>query len=427
MKKDFIIAIVIFLVVITAHFNGILCSTGDTRWYLPVAISIIRHGDINLDEYADTADMKLPLWSYSHFIKNNHIYNDYPIGTSVVALPFVLVLDNMASRMFKIDLEDYLRVDSAGIEVFIASFIVALTAVFIYYLSRMYLGCFMSAFLTFIFAFCTSSWSMASRSLYQHGPVMLFLVISLYLILLGKKNFLFIQLAGVVLAFSFLIRPTNLIPLLIFSGYVFCKYRKYFLSYIIWPTIILGIFLFLNLSIYHMVFPTYYWPNRVVAKSNYFQGLVGTLFSPGRGLYVFTPILLFSVFGIIIKIRKRVFNDLDFSILSIVILHWLAMSITMIWWGGHCFGPRFFTDMLPYHIYFLIPAAKYILESKAQRKLFLGSLFLLLAFFSFFVHCRGAVSCQPHRWSSEPTNIDEDRKRLWDWSDLQFFRGLFPK
>ena len=41
---------------------------------------------------------------------------------------------------------------------------------------------------------------------------------------------------------------------------------------------------------------------------------------------------------------------------ALALLHWIAMSAYVAnWWAGQCYGPRFFTDLTPVFVLFLIP------------------------------------------------------------------------
>ena len=65
------------------------------------------------------------------------------------------------------------------VEVAIASTLVALTAMLLFFTARLYLGAAGSIALALLFAFGTSAWSTASRALWQHAPAMLMLTAAL--------------------------------------------------------------------------------------------------------------------------------------------------------------------------------------------------------------------------------------------------------
>jgi hypothetical protein len=54
----------------------------------------------------------------------------------------------------------------------------------------------------------------------------------------------------------------------------------------------------------------------------------------------------------------------------------------------------------------------------------LRAAFVLLAGLSFLIHLRGATTWTVHDWNTNPSNIDVEPGRIWDWRDAQFLRGL---
>jgi hypothetical protein len=157
------------------------------------------------------------------------------------------------------------------------------------------------------------------------------------------------------------------------------------------------------------------------------QALLGNLFSPARGLLVFSPVFLFSFYGPWLKLREAHSDMLDLFLAGIIVAHWLLISSFGHWWAGNSCGPRFFSDMTPYFVYLLIPVVKRSTELKGLRKVAISTFFLLLLAVSFFVHCRGATSWEVYWWNLRPVDVDTNPQRLWDWSDLSFLRGISGK
>lgn len=487
------IIILIFIAVFTTYLkSSVINAGGDTRWSIPVAMSIIKEGNTNIDEYP---------FSYGISI-DGHIYSYFPIGVSLIAVPLVFIIDEVSERIFSFNLSEYIKYKAPGrIELFIASLITALTAVFIYLIAHSCLGNKKySLLLAFIFAFCTSAWSTASRALWQHGPSMLMLTTSLYLILLAKSRPWLIQFVSLPLAFSYVIRPTNSIPILLLTVYILIQYEKYFIRYLLWAMVIAVPFFLYNFSVYHYFLSPFYLPQRIGQTVNFWEALAGNLISPSRGLFIFSPILLFSIYGVILRIKnkhlRRIIDDktekenslvligslfiligilcnewtltalfsqdgviafsnrkliwffdlfliitgvffirkksfdikfdkLDYFLLGIIILHWLAISSHKTWWGGSSFGPRYFSDIIPYFIYFLIPVVERIPKLKGIKKIILASILFCFITISFFIHYRGATSWDTFvLWHSKPVSVIEKPERLWDWHDLQFLRGI---
>ncbi|MHB1326126.1 MAG: hypothetical protein ACYC0L_07990 [Thermoleophilia bacterium] len=392
-------------------------------------MSIAKDGDTDLDEY-ETLIAKYNQYAVQNI--NGHTYYYFPIGSSVLAVPFVISIDKSSDRIFHTDLNSYLSQNLpqdqfehrlAMIQMFIASFYVALTAVFVYLMGELFFKSKLHSLLfALIFSFCTPAWSVASLELNQHGPSMLMLIIALYLILLSKKKPGLIQFASIPLAFSYVIRPTNSLSILLLTVFVFIQYRKYFVSYILWSLFIAVPFLIYNLKIYGSLLSPYYSPQRIGSSPTFLEALAGNLVSPGRGLFIYSPILLLSILGIFIKVRKGQLEKLDGFLISIIILHWITISSFPHWWGGSSFGPRFFTDMMPYFIYFLIPVIARLAQLQGVKKGVLAVGFLSLFLISFFIHHQGATSFAVRSWVGDPVNVDQASYRLWDWHDLSFLR-----
>jgi hypothetical protein len=425
----------LFLVVLYVHFRGI-ATLYDSLWTIPTTLSIIHQGNIDLDEYASV----IREGDYRVTTLNGHLYPTFPIGGSVIAVPFVLVIDKVWG-LSGLDLYEQLQQYSFEdrpqewmiTEVFIASFIVAVTSVLLYILAGWYLKRGHALLVAGVFAFCTSAWSTASRALWQHGPSMLMLTMTLCLFVAAKKRPWLIQLAGVPLAFSFVVRPTNAISVLLLTVLVFVEHRPYFVRFVLWATLIVAVpFLLFNVSLYASVLPPYYremigkTPLGTVtalgANPDFFGTLAANLISPSRGLFVFSPILLFSIYGMISKWRRGEMERLDYFLLGIIFLHWIVISSYSIWWGGWSFGPRFFADMIPYFMYFLIPGVAAVGRSAGRRGVALTAVLIVLMIASCFIHYRGATSSGPQFWNAFPENIDLAPERVWDWRDPQFLR-----
>ena len=181
----------IFLIVFVSHFISRNVTSFDSAWSIHTAMSIIKEGNTDLDEYREAEN--------DHRIEtvNGHLYTIFPIGVSIIAIPFVYIMDKGIGPLLSIfpSLEKYIRSRSHQP------------------LSSLSLNKKGSLLMAFIFAFCTSSWSTASRGLWQHGPTMMMLTITLYLILLAKRKPRLIQFTGLTLAFAYVIRPTNSISI----------------------------------------------------------------------------------------------------------------------------------------------------------------------------------------------------------------------
>ncbi|MBE0429019.1 MAG: hypothetical protein IBX61_04005 [Thermoleophilia bacterium] len=416
---DLTIASLILAIVVLVYSIS-MPVVADSRWSVHTAMSVIKEGNINLNEYRQV------LAANNYYMIENHegnLYNRFPIGVSLMVVPLVFIYDRFAG------LGEVVKTTiPSEVELYAASIIVAAAGIFIFLIGKKCTGKrWQGLLLAAVFAFATSAWSTAGLALWQHGPTMLMLSAALYLILLARERPALIQLAALPLSFSFIVRPTNAIPIVLFSIYVFLEHRRYFLRYALLGILLALPFLALNYSIYGQLVSPYYSPDRLGTTSGiprFLVGLAGTTISPGRGLFLFSPVLLLSLAGIYLKVRSRRFYRLDYFLAAIILLHWFSISSVMQWWGGHSYGPRFFADMIPFFIYFLIPVFERISSLKSRLTTSAAwSLVAVLVLFSVFVQFRGATCSQVQSWNVRP-EIHENRERLWDYGDISYLSGI---
>jgi hypothetical protein len=400
----------IFCFVYLIYLNSGVMTSFDSRWTLPTARSIITQGNADLDEYRDEIGGK----DYRVENIDGHLYSVFPIGAAVASLPFIWIFNDEVVR------ETY-----PDIERLIASLFMATAAVFIYLIAARTTGNRkMSLLLVFVFACCTSVWSTASRALWQHGPSILMLAISLDLVILAKTRPAVVQYVGLPLVFSFIVRPTNSISIGLLTLFILLEHRRYFIRYLTWSFLLALPFFLYNFSVYHSILSPYYLPQRAGSFQNFLPALAGHLLSPSRGLFIFSPVLLFSICGLFWKAGKKALERLDVFILAIIVLHWLTISSFAHWWAGHSYGPRFFADVIPYLIYLLIPGVAGLSALKGLKKRICAAVFVLLMAMSFLIHMRGATTQAVYEWNYRPVSVDKAPERIWDWHDPQFLRGL---
>lgn len=424
-RRDVWIALFLFAAVIATQFNGHAIHLGDTRWYIPTALSLIHEGNTNLDEYHDMITWREAYATRSY---QGHIYNRYPIGPTLVALPFVYLLDRLAFYIFGLDLyaqsqREYLGRLESAVSVILAAF----ATVVVYFLGRLYLNPLNSLILSLIFAYGMNTWPIASQSLWQHGPSMLMLGLTLYFLLRAERSDRWVYVAAVPLFFSYAIRPTNALSVALFSLYVFLRHRKRF-------PLFMGIGLVTLIPLFadgyaksgRLLDPYYLLADGGTARTSpRWDGLPGTLFSPGRGLFIYSPVLLFALLGVWFKIRRKQIRRIDLVILTVMAIHWVFISIfSAAWWGGHSPGPRFFADLNPFFAFYLIPLFEHPLGVKAPYHAGVYAALSLLALVSGWIQWRCVTSRNVLLWSSYPANVDQNPQRLWDWGDIPFLRGI---
>lgn len=151
----------------------------------------------------------------------------------------------------------------------------------------------------------------------------------------------------------------------------------------------------------------------------------GMFISPGRGLFFYTPILIFSFLGIYflarIKIYPRILLYLLPAVFIIIFMHTIYTDNPnyLKWYGGYCWGPRYFVDVLPILIIYLgisIKEFKNVIDFQRNKRI-LSLIFiiviLLLVILSIFSQYVGAFYYKSY-WDSKPSSIDNNPQRVWD-------------
>jgi len=91
---------------------------------------------------------------------------------------------------------------------------------------------------------------------------------------------------------------------------------------------------------HHAGFMSLTWPH--------WEAIWGITFSPFRGLFVLSPLLLLAVPGFILWYRSGEHRPEFWVTLISVVVMFLFNSSSIMWWGGFAVGPRYLLPMLPF-------------------------------------------------------------------------------
>jgi hypothetical protein len=141
----------------------------------------------------------------------------------------------------------------------------------------------------------------------------------------------------------------------------------------------------------------------------------GLLAAPSRGLFVYSPVLLFGLPGLVHTLRAS--SPPAERLMSLAgVLVFVLYGFVATWWGGWVFGPRYMADMLPFFAFWL---ARTPLPHRARIPLAL--LFVLALAWSIAVYEVG-VRAYPCGWDASPISVDTVPRRLWDLRDTELSR-----
>ncbi len=101
---------------------------------------------------------------------------------------------------------------------------------------------------------------------------------------------------------------------------------------------------------------------------NWLQGIAGLLISPGRGLFLYAPVLLLALPAAPAFWRRH--RSTAMLAYAIVLGHVLLYGKWFMWHGGYAWGPRFMLPAVPFLVLGLLPAIIWAQRSVRWRGIF---------------------------------------------------------
>lgn len=329
------LAIVAVAILVTTGWRVVDYSSSDPRASLVLSQTILREGTIKLDRYEGIQER----YGYAVHSKNGHLYYYFPLGTSLFSTPVVLVGNILGYDMLE---------DEAEVQRFLVGILAVVLFLQLFATARIYLGPGSSLVFAALFWFGSPLSSTLGAGLWSHDFAVVFAFLAIHLTLRAHEGAAPLRwgLVGLCLFSAYLCRPTLglLAPALLLLILLFDR-RGAFRSAGVLAGLLAAFSAFSWIE-FGQPLPDYYLPGRL-AGSDFSRALFGHLFSPARGLFVFSPFLLLPL--VCPRALRRGFSGrARLAVLFLwPLLHWLAVSRFVGWWGGWCYGPRLMADILP--------------------------------------------------------------------------------
>ena len=394
-------------VVFIYSLNGRGFPAGDTipASYLP--LSLLREFDFDLDEFPFLYEGEMP-WFLQRI--NGRVVSAYPPWAGVLAIPVYLlpVLGGLSAQSPWIH----------DLEKLSATLITALSVVLLLFTLRRLTNEKIAWSIALVYAFATSSFSSSSQALWQHGPSQLFLTLTIYWLVKGLDEPKFSAYAGLALGSAIICRPSNALMAIPIAAYVLLKRRDQFLGFCLATVPPLLWFIAYNMH-YNgspvstgfaigIIDPSRLWNlGAHLFRTPLSEGLAGILISPSRGLFIYSPILLFAFVGMVMVWRNSKLVLLKY--LSLAPLLTILLTAKWInWWGGGSYGPRLLADITPFLCLYLYPPFE-----RAQSRPLLKYAIACLIALSIGLHALRVFGGGD--WNGHPL-VDWHPERLWSWA-----------
>jgi hypothetical protein len=430
-RQNIAIAIIVFIASLTVYrSNDGNAYTFDSAPASLFALNALERHTFSFDDfrtsYLNTGGARYIFTE----APNGHLEPIFPIGTALLATPYYVWHFVIAAGRGPLPDITAVTFESMRLtqEKEAASLIAALAAA-LFFLCATRLSRWPGALLaTVAFTFGSDMWTVASQALWQHGSVAL-VTLAMILPLLSRPPHelrgRMLLLAGLCAGYLPVIRPTALVYSL--AGIAFVSWFAPKKFAIFGAGIIAGILpgVIWNVAVFHSLIGGYAVNDQSYAFSfqQFFEGASGLLVSPSRGIFVFTPFVLFSIAGAVVAWRQRSSQARLMQLLSLASLATFAnYAFFTRWQGGSTFGPRYLTDLIPTAallLAYVIPSD--IRTATVARRLSTAVLALAIAA-SVGVQFVGANGEPKTNWSGVPLDLTAAPERVWAWRDSQIER-----
>lgn len=410
LRYDFLILFIVAYII----YNTVsrMTMSGDTNPAAFLPLTLILHQTVFFDAFIGAG--LGPNVAYAFPLVNGHYVSLFPIVTPILITP-VYFVSYMIYTIFQVPF------DSMSIMILAktcATIIAALSVVFVYLAGKELFPQKIALVTALVYAFATSTWSVSSQALWQHGTVELLLILMIYLVIKNERErsrnyVIFLGLLSGLFVFN---RPPDAVLLLPIIGYIVWYERQNLPVYAISAAATGLPFLLYNFTIFGNIFGGYkqnldFFTFSLASIGNFF----GLLIAPNVGLLVFSPVLVLSVYGYLklSSLRDERVRQVLFVFGPVIVLEILVYSFFGLWETSvaYSYGQRFLTGLVPVLAIFLGIALNELLKDKpgTSSAYLIRSCIILLIVLSVIIQATGVFLYPliPDRGTSS--------ERTWDW------------
>ncbi len=423
-RRDRLIALLLLVVCALAYHRAPAHQVVDWRYSTAVSHALLHEGRLSLPREL------LHHSKYQLQEIDGQVYHLFPAAPAVLNVPLLAVYEWLGGSVYGEDGRFDLRAERRVLKVG-AALVTAGSVALLFLVARFFLGRGWAVALTLVFAFGTSLLSTASRPYWSHAWAVFFLSLGMLCLLspASRRPWLRDAVGATALSWAFFCRPPLALSVLALTLFVSAGDRRRLLPLAAvgggWAALFVGH----SLWVFGQVLPPYFGTAHASSGrlelgylfSVHGKAALGTLVSPARGLFFYTPILVVILLALAWgwRVLDRPQRRLAKLGLAVVLAQWHLVSSFRAWTGGASFGPRLLTDLLPWFLVFGAMATAATLARRAAgarvgaRVWATAALLMTLA--SVFIHFRGATERLTTRhWG------------IWNWRFPPFMFGVIP-
>jgi hypothetical protein len=333
-------------------------GTVDMRTELAVSQSVVGKADF-------TISASLPYDTVPYVVgPNGSHYAPHGLGQSLLLIPAALV-GRLAGCGDPATCPATAQHDAE----FVASFvdgIAAAVAVVLLFLLALDMGTRLrpALALSLLFGFTSIEWAYAHDA-FDVGPTTTALLLGLFALHRGiqRQSARWLVVGGAAAGFAVALRLPSLVCVVAFVGYLVISSWN-----LRWTTLLRRLVAFgAPVAALLLIIGLYNWArfgdplqSGYSYEADYFgfgsspqDGVVGLLFSPGRSIFLYSPILLAAIAGLPLLWRQH--RALTATVVAMVLGNLLFYGDYLHWWGDWSWGPRFLVPMTPFLILPVLP------------------------------------------------------------------------
>ena len=419
--------IILFLLSLVVFLIAPVFQASDSRYTILLSECLLHHRSADLDLFYKvpvpwlTGDASRPEEAneYQLVKARGHVTYFFPHGSSILSIPLVAAINaagvSAATPDARLNLAGEIRIQRL-----IASMLMAgLTCVF-FAMAVMMLPVVWSMVIALGASMGSQILSTASRGLWSHTWEVFLLGLIAHSLLGAEHRGARIHLVwlATLVAWSYYVRPTGAVAIVAVSIYVLWVHRENFIVYAVTLAGWLAAFVGYSWSVFAAIIPPYYMASRLQIH-DLILPLVGNLISPSRGLLVFVPATLFVLY-LTARYRKHMaYSRLAVLAFAQVIALTILICTNKSWTAGYCYGPRYFTDAIPWFVLLAILGLDAMRRARpaSHHRIEIAAAIFLLAL-SIAINARGAWSSAAMDWNPV------ERHGIFDWRYPQFMAGL---